>query len=116
MSHHRETVTAGGAPEALGPYSHAVKAAGLLFNSGQLPLDPAAGELVGETAADQARQCLKNLKVISEAAGAPLTDAVKCTVYLADIGDFASVNEVYGEVLGTDPPARVAFQAGALPK
>lgn len=115
MSHHRETVTAEGAPEALGPYSHAVKAAGLLFISGQVPLDPATGELTGETAAEQARQCLKNLSVIAEAGGAPLTDAVRCTVYLADIGDFKAVNEVYGEFLGASPPARVAYQVGALP-
>src|SRR3954447_13833297 len=116
MSHHRETVTAAGAPEAVGPYSPAVKTNGLLFCSGQIPLDPQSGELVGETAADQARQCLENLSVVASAGGASLGDAVRCTVYLTDMADFAAVNEVYGEYVGEDPPARVAYGVSALPK
>jgi len=116
MSHHRETVTATGAPEAVGAYSHAVKAAGLLFCSGQIPLHPESGELVGETAAEQARQCLENLSVVASAGGAKLADAVRCTVYLADMGDFQAVNEVYGEFFGEDFPARVAYGVAALPK
>ena len=116
MSHHRETVDAAGAPAAVGPYSHAVKAGGLLFCSGQIPLDPESGELVGETAAEQARQCLENLSVVASAGGAQLADAVRCTVYLADMGDFAAVNEVYGEYLGESLPARVAYGVAALPK
>ena len=116
MSHHRETVDAAGAPAAVGPYSHAVKAGGLLFCSGQIPLDPESGELVGATAAEQARQCLENLSVVASAGGAQLADAVRCTVYLTDMGDFAAVNEVYGEYLGESLPARVAYGVAALPK
>ena len=117
MSHHRETVTALGAPEAVGPYTHAVRAAGLLFCSGQIPLDPESGELVGDSPAEQARRCLENLSVVAAAAGASLSDdAVKLTIYLTDIGAFADVNEVYGSFFESDPPARVAFGVAALPK
>jgi len=117
MSHHRETVTALGAPDAVGPYSHAVKAGGLLFISGQIPLDPESGELVGDTPGDQARRCLENLSVIAAAGGASLSDdAVKLTVYLTDMTAFNEVNEVYGGFFEGDPPARVAFGVAALPK
>ena len=117
MSHHRETVTALGAPDAVGPYSHAVKAGGLLFISGQIPLDPESGELVGDTPGDQARRCLENLSVIAAAGGASLgEDAVKLTVYLTDMAAFNEVNEVYGGFFQGDPPARVAFGVAALPK
>ena len=117
MSHHRETVTALGAPDAVGPYSHAVKAGGLLFISGQIPLDPESGELVGDTPGDQARRCLENLSVIAAAGGASLgNDAVKLTVYLTDMAAFNEVNEVYGGFFEGDPPARVAFGVAALPK
>ena len=117
MSHHRETVTALGAPDAVGPYSHAVKAGGLLFISGQIPLDPESGELVGDTPGDQARRCLENLSVIAAAGGASLgTDAVKLTVYLTDMAAFNEVNEVYGGFFEGDPPARVAYGVAALPK
>ena len=117
MSHHRETVTAVGAPDAVGPYSHAVKAGGLLFISGQIPLDPDTGDLVGDTPGDQARRCLENLSVIAAAGGASLgEDAVKLTVYLTDMTAFNEVNEVYGGFFQGDPPARVAFGVAALPK
>jgi 2-iminobutanoate/2-iminopropanoate deaminase len=117
MSHHRETVTALGAPEAVGPYSHAVRAGGLLFCSGQVPLDPESGELVGDSPAEQARRCLENLSVVAAAAGASLSDdAVKLTVYLTDMEAFKDVNEVYGSFFESDPPARVAFGVAALPK
>ncbi len=117
MSHHRETVTALGAPDAVGPYSHAVKAAGLLFISGQIPLDPESGELVGDKPGEQARRCLENLSVIAAAGGASLADdAVKLTVYLTDMTAFAEVNEVYDGFFEGDPPARVAFGVAALPK
>ena len=117
MSHHRETVTAVGAPDAVGPYSHAVKAGGLLFISGQIPLDPESGELVGDTPPEQARRCLENLSTIAEAGGCSLAgDAVKLTVYLTDIGAFADVNEVYAEFFDDQPPARVAYAVAALPK
>jgi 2-iminobutanoate/2-iminopropanoate deaminase len=117
MSHHRETVTALGAPEAVGPYTHAVRAGGLLFCSGQIPLDPESGELVGDSPAEQTRRCLENLSVVAAAAGASLgEDAVKLTVYLTDMTAFAEVNEVYGSFFESDPPARVAFGVAALPK
>ncbi len=118
MPSHREPVTASNAPAAVGPYVHAVRATGeLLFCSGQIPLDPESGELVGETPAEQAGQCLANLAAVCAAAGAKLADAVKVTVYLTDMGAFAAVNDVYAEAFaGTEPPARVAIGVAALPK
>jgi 2-iminobutanoate/2-iminopropanoate deaminase len=116
MSHHRHPVAAEGAPEAIGPYSHAVMAGGLLFCSGQIPLDPHTGELVGATPAEQARRCLENLDAVCAAAGAALTDAVRLTVYLIDLGAFAEVNEAYAAFFPSDPPARVAIGVAALPK
>ncbi len=116
MSQHREPVTAIGAPAAIGPYSHAVRAGGLLFCSGQVPLDPESGEIVGENPAEQAKQCLHNLEAVCAAAGAGLADAVRCTVYMTDLGAFAEVNEAYGAFFAADPPARVAIGVAALPK
>lgn len=116
MPQHREPVTAIGAPAAIGPYSHAVRAGHLLFCSGQIPLDPASGELVGNTPAAQATQCLENLQSVCGAAGASLADAVRCTVYMTDLGAFAAVNEAYAEFFASDPPARVAIGVAALPK
>lgn len=116
MSHHREVVTALGAPAAVGPYSHAVRAGGLLFCSGQIPLDPGSGELVGSTPGEQAERCLENLQAVVAAAGAQLADAVRLTVYLTDMGAFAEVNAVYERFFPADPPARVAIGVAALPK
>jgi 2-iminobutanoate/2-iminopropanoate deaminase len=116
MSEHRETVDAPGAPAAIGPYVHAVRAGDLLFCSGQIALHPETGELVGMTAAEQAGRCLENLQAICAAAGASLADAVKVTVYLRDMGDFAAVNEVYGSFFESDPPARVAIGVASLPR
>src|SRR3954465_11709148 len=104
MPHHRHPVTAQGAPEAIGPYSHAVQAGGLLFCSGQIPLDPDSGELVGETPAQQARRCLETLDGGGSAAGAALVDAVRVTVYMTDLSAFAEVNDVYGAFFPGDPP------------
>ena len=89
MSHHREPVNAPNAPEAIGPYVHAVKAGGLLFCSGQIPLDPRTGDTVGSTPADQAGRCLENLAAVCQAAGASLGDAVKVTIYMTDMSAFA---------------------------
>jgi 2-iminobutanoate/2-iminopropanoate deaminase len=116
MPHHRNPVTAIGAPAAIGPYSHAVSTGGLLFCSGQIPLDPETGELAGDTPAEQAVRCLDNLQAVCAAAGATLEDAVKLTVYMTDLGAFADVNEVYGRYFPADPPARVALGVAALPK
>jgi 2-iminobutanoate/2-iminopropanoate deaminase len=116
MSNQRRAVTAEAAPAAIGPYSHAVQAGGLLFCSGQIPLDAATGELVGDSPGEQARRCLENLEAVCAAAGAALADAVRVTVYLADMGAFAEVNEVYAGFFASDPPARVAIGVAALPK
>jgi 2-iminobutanoate/2-iminopropanoate deaminase len=112
----REPLTAPNAPEAIGPYVHAVKVGDLLFCSGQIPLDPRTGELVGATPADQAGRCLENLAAVCQAAGATLGDAVRVTIYMTDMGAFASVNEVYGSFFESSPPARVAIGVAALPK
>ncbi len=112
----RQTVDAPGAPAAVGPYAHAVKAAGLLFCSGQIPLDPATGEIAGDTPAEQARRCLQNLRAVCVAAGTSLDAAVKVTVYLTDMAAFAEVNEVYTSFFPSEPPARVAIGVVALPR
>jgi 2-iminobutanoate/2-iminopropanoate deaminase len=112
----RTIIQTGDAPEAIGPYSQAVHAGDFLFCSGQIPLDPSTGELVKEDAPGQARRCLENLQAVCRAAGAELADAVRCTVYMTDLGDFARVNDVYAEFFGDQPPARVAIQAAALPR
>ncbi len=117
MPSSRETVDAAGAPAAVGPYSHAVKAGDLLFCSGQVALDPSSGDLVGDSPADQARQALQNLSAVCEAAGTSLDRAIRCTVYLTDLpGAWAEVNEVYGEFFEGSPPARAAIGVAALPK
>ncbi len=117
----RQAIEAPGAPAAIGPYSHAVLAdlragGSLLFCSGQIPLDPVTGELVGSTAAEQARQCLSNLVAVCEAAGASLSDALRLTVYMTDLSAFAEVGEVYASFFEHSPPARVAVGVAALPR
>jgi 2-iminobutanoate/2-iminopropanoate deaminase len=114
----RQSVNTPDAPSAVGPYVHAVRVSGtLLFASGQIPLDPASGEIVGATPAEQARQCLTNLAAVAGAAGASLADAVKLTVYMIDLSAFTEVNEVYASFFaGGEPPARVAVGVSALPR
>jgi 2-iminobutanoate/2-iminopropanoate deaminase len=115
----REIVQAPGAPPAIGPYSQAVLArpsGGLLFCSGQIPLDPDSGELVGDTPAEQAGRCLENLRAVCEAAGTTLERAVRLTVYMTDLAAFAEVNEVYAAFFAADPPARVAVGVAQLPR
>jgi 2-iminobutanoate/2-iminopropanoate deaminase len=116
MSHHREIVDATGAPPAIGPYSHAVRAGGLLFCSGQIPLDPSSGELVGDDAPAQARRCLENLAAICAQAGARLSDAVRITIYTTELEAFGAINDAYAEHFDADPPARAAVGVAALPK
>ena len=116
MSTVRQAITAPDAPEAVGPYVHAVQAAGLLFCSGQIPLDAASGELIGDTPGEQARQCLRNLEAVCVAAGTSLANAVRLTIYMLDMGAFAEVNEVYASFFTADPPARAAIGVAALPK
>jgi 2-iminobutanoate/2-iminopropanoate deaminase len=116
MAEDREIVEAPGAPPAIGPYSHAVRAGGLLFCSGQIPLDPTTGELVGAAAAEQAGRCLENLRAVCDAAGTSLQRALRITVYMTDLAAFAEVNDVYAGFFTAEPPARVTVGVAALPR
>ncbi len=116
MPGERETLDAPAAPPAIGPYSHAVRVGELLFCSGQIPLDPAGGELVGASPAEQARRCLENLQAVCEAAGTTLGRAVRMTVYMTDLAAFAEVNEIYASFFPDQPPARVTVGVAQLPK
>ena len=115
MSHHRDPVTAPGAPDAVGPYSHAVRSGGVLYCSGQVPLDPATGKLVEGAVGDQTRRCLENLRLVCGAAGAELSDAVRLGIYVTDMSTFPEVNEAYGGFFGDGPPARSTIGVAALP-
>jgi len=112
----RQAVSSDRAPAAIGPYSQAVRAGGLVFCSGQIPLDPRTGELVAGDIGEQTRQVLRNLGAVLQAAGASLDDVVRTTVYLADLGDFAAMNAAYGEFFGQPAPARATVQAARLPR
>lgn len=104
------------APKAIGPYSQAIIGGGLLFCSGQIPLDPATMEVVQGSVADQTRRVLLNLKAVLEAAGTSLDKVVKTTVFLRDMNDFAEMNAAYAEFFTEKPPARATVQAARLPK
>jgi len=106
------------APAPIGPYSQAIRAGDFLFLSGQIPLSPDGGSVVGATAPEQTEQILSNLSAILEAAGASASDVVKTTIFLVDLSDFAAVNEVYGKFFGHGgpPPARSTVQVSALPR
>lgn len=104
------------APAAIGPYSQAVMAGKTIYVSGQIPIDPATGAFAGEDIRTQTRQSLTNIRNILESEGYGMANVVKTTVLLADIGDFAAMNEVYAEFFAEPYPARAAFQAAALPK
>jgi 2-iminobutanoate/2-iminopropanoate deaminase len=104
------------APKAIGPYSQGIKAGGFLFISGQIPIDPATGEIVQGDIAAQADRVLHNIRNIIEDSGATLHDVVKTTIYLADMDDFAAVNEVYARYFDSEPPARATVQVSRLPK
>ena len=112
----REPVTAVGAPAAIGPYAHAIRAGGLLFCSGQIALDPETGELVADGHREQTIQCLENLRAVCAAAGTELRDAVKVTVYVTEMGAWDDVNEAYAEFFSSDPPARAVVGVDALPR
>ncbi|MBE6945902.1 MAG: RidA family protein [Ruminococcaceae bacterium] len=112
----KQTIQTPNAPAAIGPYSQAVRAGDLLFISGQLPIDPATGAFAGEDIATQTRQSLKNVQAILEAAGYTCADVVKTTVLLADMGDFAEMNQVYAQFFPESCPARAAFAVKTLPK
>ena len=116
MAIERDVVEAAGAPAAVGPYSHAIRAGELLFCSGQIPLDPSSGRLVGQAPGEQCAQCLRNLAAVCEAAGTDLGRAIRLTVYTTDLDRFDQINEAYATFFEADPPARVAVGVPALPK
>jgi 2-iminobutanoate/2-iminopropanoate deaminase len=110
-----EIVKTQGAPQAIGPYSQGIKAGNWVFTSGQIPLTP-EGELVEGGIEEQTRQVLNNVQAVLKAAGADLNQVVKTTIFLADMNDFAKVNEIYGQFFDTHQPARSCVQAARLPK
>jgi 2-iminobutanoate/2-iminopropanoate deaminase len=112
----REIIQTPDAPAAIGPYSQAVKINGFVFASGQIPIDPASGQFVEGGIKEQTEQVLKNLAAVLEAAGSSLNRVVKTTVFLADMNEFASMNEVYGTFFNDEPPARATVEAARLPR
>jgi 2-iminobutanoate/2-iminopropanoate deaminase len=112
----KEVVQTARAPKAIGPYSQAIKANGLLFLSGQVALDPQTGEFVGSDVRQQTERGFEKIKAVLEAAGANLNHVVKTTVFLKDMNDFAAMNEIYGRYFAAAPPARSTVQAARLPK
>lgn len=111
-----EVVSTENAPGAIGPYSQAVKTGGIVYCSGQIPIDVATGEFVSSDVAEQTDQVLKNLSAVLKAAGSSLGQVVKTTVFLADMGDFAAMNEVYARFFNDNKPARATVQAARLPR
>ena len=112
----RQAIAADGAPKAIGPYSQAIRAGSLLFLSGQIPLDPATGAMVEGDITAQTHRVFANLRAVLAEAGASFDHVVKTTVFLADMNDFATVNEIYGTYFSSPAPARATVQAARLPK
>ena len=112
----KEIISTENAPGAIGPYSQAVKTNGMVFCSGQIPIDVATGEFVSTDVAEQTEQVLKNLSAVLEAAGTSLNNVVKTTVFLADMNDFAAMNDVYAKYFSENKPARATVQAAGLPR
>ena len=112
----RQAVQTDKAPAAIGPYSQAIRAGALLFISGQIPLDPASGQVVGDDAAAQTHRVMESIGAILQAAGAGYDQVVRTTIFLIDLADFAEVNEVYGSYFGDPAPTRATVQVAALPK
>ena len=112
----KKVIAAAGAPKAIGPYSQAVKAGRFLFLSGQLPLDPETGNISGDGIKAQTRQAIENIKSILASAGVSLSDVVKTTVFLKDIGHFPEMNQVYQQYFAADAPARSCVEVSRLPK
>ncbi|MGL4373390.1 MAG: RidA family protein, partial [Turicibacter sp.] len=104
------------APKAIGPYSQAIEANGTLYISGQIPLDPKTMEFVSEDIVEQTHQCLKNIQAILAEAGYAIENVVKCGIFLADMNDFAAVNEVYAQYFSTHKPARACVEVARLPR
>jgi len=112
----RQAVATPAAPAAIGPYSQAIRAGGLLFVSGQVPIDPATGQIVDGDIATQTHRALRNIAAILKAADASLDHVVRTTVFLADMNDFAAMNEIYAEYFTSPAPARATVQVSRLPK
>ena len=112
----RDVIATDQAPKAIGPYSQAIRAAGLVFTSGQVAIDPATQQVIAGDIAAQTDRVLKNLSGVLQAAGTSLHKAVRCTVFLKNMGDFAAMNDVYGRYFGQAPPARTTVEAARLPK
>jgi 2-iminobutanoate/2-iminopropanoate deaminase len=112
----KEIISTDKGPKAIGPYSQAVKANGFIFTAGQVAFDPATGQLVEGDVARQTARVMENLKAIVDAGGSSLDRAVKATVYLKDMNDFAAMNEVYGRYFPSNPPARSTVEAARLPR
>jgi len=112
----RQIIQSANAPQAIGPYSQAIRTDFALFTAGQVGMDPATGELVSNSVEDQTRQALKNLQNVLEAGGSGLAHVVKTTVFLKDMNDFSKMNAIYAEFLGESPPARSTVAVAALPK
>jgi 2-iminobutanoate/2-iminopropanoate deaminase len=112
----KDSIQTEDAPQAIGPYSQAIKAGGFLFASGQIPIDPLTGQFVAGGIAEQTEQVLKNLSAVLQAGGSSLDRVVKTTVFLADMDEFALMNEVYGKYFGEGLPARATVQAARLPR
>jgi 2-iminobutanoate/2-iminopropanoate deaminase len=112
----KEIVSTEKAPGAIGPYSQAIKAGGMVYCSGQIPIDPATGEFVSDVVAEQTEQVLRNLGEVLDAAGSSLADVVKTTVFLADMNDFVEMNDVYARFFSDNKPARATVQAARLPR
>jgi 2-iminobutanoate/2-iminopropanoate deaminase len=112
----KSAVSSAGAPKAIGPYSQAIRAGQLLFLSGQVPIDPASGQMIDGDIAAQTRRVFENLGAVLEAGGRSFADVVRTTVFLADMNDFAAMNEVYGQFFTEPYPARATVQVARLPK
>ncbi|KAJ2084193.1 hypothetical protein H4R24_000266 [Coemansia sp. RSA 988] len=112
----RQVISTNNAPAALGPYSQAIVSDGLVFVSGQIPINPASGQIESQDIVGQTEQVLKNLEAILVASGSSIANVVKTTCFLDDINEWPAMNEVYGKVFHTAPPARSAFEVGKLPK
>lgn len=112
----RQVIATNGAPKAIGPYSQAIRANGLIFVSGQTPIDPATQQLISGTVGEQTERVLRNIEAILQQAGSSMAKIVRCGVFLKDMNDFAAMNEVYAKFFPSDPPARSTVQAARLPK
>ena len=112
----RQVIATEQAPKAIGPYSQAIRAQGLVFTSGQIPLDPVTGQIVPGDVSAQTDQVLKNLAAVLHSAGSSLDKVLRCSVFLQNMGDFAAMNEVYGRYFKQAPPARSTVEAARLPK